>query len=130
MFREEVKILVVDDVNSMRVQIKDLLRAFGFRNVKVAGNGEEAKLALDAEPFHLILSDWQMAPTSGFDLLQYIRQHPTLKEIAFIMVTAEGTKDNVINAIRSGVDAYLIKPLTIAQIQDKVYGVLMKKKVL
>jgi two-component system chemotaxis response regulator CheY len=130
MLREEVGILVVDDVNTMRVQIKDLLRQFGFRKVTLANNGEEAKAYLESEPIHLIMCDWHMTPVDGMEFLKYVRAHDTHKTTAFIMVTAEGTKEKVVEAIKSGVDDYLVKPLTPTQIQNKVYGVLLRKQVL
>jgi two-component system chemotaxis response regulator CheY len=130
MLREEVNILVVDDVNTMRVQIKELLRSFGFRKVLLADNGEQAKLLLDTEPVHLILCDWHMAPTDGIEFLKYVRAHQQHKGMAFIMVTAESTKERVVDAIKLGVDDYLVKPLTPVQIQNKVYGVLLRKQVL
>lgn len=130
MLREEVGILVVDDVNTMRVQIKDLLKTFGFKKITVAGSGEEAKALLESETLHLILCDWHMAPTDGFDFLKYVRAHDVHNGMSFIMVTAESTKERVIEAIKAGVDDYLVKPLTPVQIQNKVYGVLLRKQVL
>ena len=130
MLREEVSILVIDDVNSMRLQIRELLRSFGFRRITMVGSGEEAKQVLKGEEVHLVLSDWHMEPTNGIELLKYIRTLPNAKEISFILVTAETTKEKVIEAIKAGVDDYLIKPLTLQQIQNKVYGVLLRKQVL
>lgn len=123
-------VLVVDDVNTMRVQIKELLRSFGFKNIKSASNGEEAKEILKNYPIHLVLSDWYMTPGDGLDLLYFIRQDEGLKHLPFIMVTAEKTKEKVIQAITVGVDDFLSKPLTIQQIHTKIYNVLVKKKVL
>src|SRR6185437_2163505 len=125
---DESNILVVDDVNTMRTQIRDLLRGFGFQNVTLVANGEEAKVALNAGPIHLILCDWHMEPTDGMALLKYVRTQPTIKNIAFLMVTAESTKELVMEAIKGGVDDYLVKPLTRAQIETKVYTVLLKKR--
>jgi len=130
MLREEVGILVIDDVNTMRVQIKDLLKQFGFRKVTLAANGEDAKGFLESESIHLIMCDWHMAPVDGMEFLKYVRAHDTHKTTAFIMVTAEGSKEKVVEAIKSGVDDYLVKPLTPVQIQNKVYGVLLRKQVL
>lgn len=130
MLREKVSILVVDDVNSMRVQIRELLKGFGFRRVTVAENGEAAKQELEVGAFQLVLADWHMVPCDGFELLKYIRSHPEFKSMPYIMVTAECTKEKVIEAIKAGVDDYLVKPLTPLQIQTKVYGVLLKKQVL
>jgi two-component system, chemotaxis family, chemotaxis protein CheY len=130
MLREEVGILVVDDVNTMRVQIKDLLKQFGFRKVTLAANGEEAKGFLETEAVHLIMCDWHMTPVDGMEFLKYVRAHDRHKATPFIMVTAESTKEKVVEAIKSGVDDYLVKPLTPIQIQNKVYGVLLRKQVL
>jgi two-component system chemotaxis response regulator CheY len=130
MLREEVKILVVDDVNTMRVQVKDLLKSFGFRIVTLAENGEAAKAALNTDTYHLILCDWHMTPTDGIDFLKHVRGNEKTKNTAFIMVTAEGTKEKVVEAIKNGVDDYLIKPLTLEQISTKVHGVLIRKQVL
>ncbi|MGK5082365.1 response regulator [Bdellovibrionota bacterium FG-1] len=130
MLREEVGILVVDDVNTMRVQIKELLNSFGFRKISLASNGQEAQKILTSQPIHLVLADWHMTPTDGMELLKFVRTHEQLKTMAYIMVTAEGTKEQVVLAIKSGVDDYLIKPLTAVQIQNKVYGVLLRKQVL
>lgn len=130
MQKEEVNILVVDDVNTMRVQIKELLKTFGFAKISLAGSGEEAKKVLDSETPNLILADWHMTPVDGLEFLKYVRGHDKYKGIAFLMVTAENTRERVAEAIQAGVDDYLIKPLTPAQIQDKVFAVLVKRKVL
>src|SRR4051812_8499744 len=119
MLREEVCILVVDDVNTMLVQITDLLRGFGFKNFHTAENGEKAKILIEAKSPHLVLCDWHMAPTDGIELLKYVRGSEKHKGVAFIMVTAESTKEQVMEAIKHGVDDYLVKPLTLEQIQNK-----------
>lgn len=125
---QDAAILVVDDVNTMRTQISDLLKGFGFPNVTTVGNGEEAKVALANGKFNLVLSDWHMEPTNGMELLKFVRTTPTLQGIAFVMVTAESTKERVVEAIKAGVDDYLVKPLTRAQIETKVYTILLKKR--
>jgi two-component system chemotaxis response regulator CheY len=130
MTQADISVLVVDDVNSMRVQIKELLKQFGFRNIRLEENIEKAKLAIEMEKFHLILCDWHLGSGTGLDFLMYVRAHPDYGQTAFIMVTAEGTKEMVVAAVKAGVDDYLLKPLTMAQIQNKVYGTLLKKKVL
>ncbi len=130
MIREEVAILVIDDVNTMRIQIKELLRSFGFRSITACANGEEAKKQLESSLFQLVLADWHTSPCDGMELLKFVRSHPVLKNLAFVMVTAENTREKVLEAIQAGVDDYLVKPLTPVQIQNKVYGVLLKRKVL
>ncbi|MGK5089600.1 response regulator [Bdellovibrionota bacterium FG-2] len=130
MLREDINILVVDDVNSIRIHVKELLRTCGFKKIVTASGGEEAKVLLETQPFQLILCDWHMDPTTGFELLRYTRNHPQFCGIAFILVTAENTRDRVLDAVAAGVDDYIVKPLTQAQIQNKVYSVLLKRKVL
>ncbi len=130
MKREDVSILVADDVNTMRIQIKELLRGFGFRKILACPNGEEVKSQLEVQKVHLILADWHMFPTSGLELLTYLRAHPEYQNIAFVMVTAESTMESVVEAVNCGVDEYLLKPLTALQVQTKVYGALLKRRVL
>jgi len=131
MLRDEVNILVIEDVSSMRTQIRMILKSFGFRKITLCENAAEGVRLMDAEQFNLILCDWHLgSDISGLDFLKFVREHPTFKDVGFIMVTAESTRESVIEAIRSGVDDYLIKPLTLEQIESKVYGVLMKKRVL
>ena len=126
---KDVTILVVDDVNAIRVQVKDLLKGLGYRSVVVASSGEEAKEILQSQPIHLILCDWQMTPTSGIDLLKHCRSTIDHCDIAFIMVTASNTQEEVVEAVQAGVDDYIVKPLTIDQIQSKVLKVFIRKKV-
>ncbi len=130
MLLEDVGVLVVDDVNTMRIQIKELLKTFGLCKVTLASNGEEAKQVIGSSPIQLVLVDWQMKPTDGLELLKYLRLHPQHKQMAVIMVTAENTKELVGDAIKAGVDDYLLKPLTLVQIRNKIYGVLLKRGLL
>lgn len=127
MQKDEVSILVVDDVNTVRLQIRELLKSFGFKNITLAESGIEAKVLLDLTPFHLVVADWHMSPMNGLELLKYIRSQPKYQKLAFVMVTAENTKESVISAIQSGVDDYLMKPLTPMAVQNKIYGALLKK---
>ncbi len=127
MQREDVSILIVDDVNTIRVQIRELLKSFGFKKIATAQNGIEAQVLLESEPVHIILADWHMSPVDGHELLLWVRAHRKLARTAFIMVTAENTQAMVVKALKNGVDDFVIKPLTPMQIQNKVYGVLLKK---
>jgi two-component system, chemotaxis family, chemotaxis protein CheY len=127
---DEISVLIADDVNSTRFQIRDLLKESGFKKLTMVGSGEEAKVYLQAEPINLVLCDWYMSPTDGFELLKWVRANAQLKQTPFIMVTGESTKERVIDAIQAGVDDYLVKPLTMVQVQSKVFNVLIKKKVL
>lgn len=126
----EVPILIVDDVQTVRVQLKEILRDHGFANVKSATNGIEALQMLNENPFSLVISDMHMAPMTGIDLVKEVRSKDKLKEIGFIMLTAESTKEKVVEAIKSGIDDYIMKPFKTEHCQLKVIGVLMKRKFL
>src|SRR3989338_8978913 len=110
---QDVAILVVDDVNAMRTQIQELLQKVGFDLIFLASNGVEAKVVLENESeIKLIMADWHMEPVNGLELLEFVRTDKRFSKIAYVMVTAESIKENVIKAIGSGVDDYLVKPLT------------------
>lgn len=124
---QDLHVMVADDVNAMRVQIRDLLKGVGFEKIHLVSSGQEALETLSHHNMHLILCDWRMDPVGGVDLLKTIRSHPQYHNLAFVMVTAEGAKDAVVNAIQSGVDDYLVKPLTSESIQSKVFKTLIKR---
>lgn len=130
MKRSEINVLVIDDVNAVRVQIRDLLVSLGFTQVRVAEDGPSALVLYEAEAFHLVLCDWHMTPMTGLDILKFIRSISKRREVPFIMVTGEVNKERVIEAITMGVDSYIAKPITAAQIENKVKDVLTKKGIL
>jgi len=130
MLREDINVLIVDDVNAMRVQVTELMTGFGFKKLTAVGSVDEAKGVLAAGRTQLVICDWHMTPVDGLELLKYIRSQATLKEIAFLMLTAESTKEKVLEAVKAGVDDYLIKPLMLEQIQTKVQTVLVKRGVI
>lgn len=130
MIREDVNILVVDDVNTMRVQVQELLIAWGFRKVTTAESVDDAKGKLSKDKFDLILCDWHMGASDGMQLLKHVRGDSGMKDMPFILVTAESTKERVVDAVKSGVDDYLVKPITQDMIATKVQAVLKKKGVL
>lgn len=115
------KVLVVDDMASVRKFIK-----FGLEknhpNVEIfeASNGKEAQALLEADKYDLILCDWEMPLMDGHELLNWVRNHPTLKDLPFIMVTAKNEKENVIKALQTGVNGYIIKPFTIEGLIQKL----------
>lgn len=124
---QDLHVLVADDVNAMRVQIRDLLKGVGFEKVHLVSSGQEALDTLSRHNMHLILSDWRMEPMGGVDLLKAVRNHPQYHNLAFVLVTAESAKDHVVQAIQAGVDDYLVKPLTVEAIQSKVFKTLIKR---
>lgn len=125
----DVKVVVIDDVQSMRVQVKEILRSCGFTNLRSAANGVEGLRLLIEESADLLICDWHTAPMSGLELLKEVRAREGMKNTTFIMLTAEGTRERVIEAVKAGVDDYIVKPLTPDLMQLKVVGALLKRKV-
>src|SRR2546430_15627351 len=106
----EMKILVVDDMSTMRWIVKSIFKQLGFTNLEEAENGKEALDKLKAGKFDLVVSDWNMPVMPGIELLKNIRADASLKHIPVLMVTAEAQKDNLMEAIKAGVSNYISKP--------------------
>jgi len=107
-----INVLIVDDFATMRRIIKGVLKQLGFSNLIEAEDGESALKELRKEKIGLIVSDWNMPNMTGLDLLKAVRADSNLKNIPFLMVTAEGQKENVIQAVQAGVSNYIVKPFT------------------
>ena len=119
-----IKVLVVDDFATMRRIVKGVLRQLGFGNVIEAEDGAAALNELKKEKIGLIVSDWNMPNMTGLDLLKAVRGDGELKGIPFIMVTAEGQKENVVEAVKAGVSNYVVKPFTPETFGEKLQKVL------
>jgi two-component system chemotaxis response regulator CheY len=115
-----MKIMVVDDMSTMRRIVKNLLKQLGFANVDEAENGQEALIKLRADKFGFVVSDWNMPVMSGIELLRAIRADEALKAIPVLMVTAEAQKENIIEAVQAGVSNYVVKPFTAEALQEKI----------
>lgn len=113
-------ILVVDDYNTMVRIVKKLLKQIGYENVDEASNGEMALELILAKPYGLIISDWNMEPMTGYELLLKVRANPPTAQTPFILVTAESRPDNVLAAKKAGVNDYLIKPFTAPVLKEKI----------
>ncbi len=113
-------ILVVDDYQTMVRIIRNLLKQVGYENVDAAASGEEALQKIRDKRYSLIISDWNMEPMTGFQLLQKVRELGASSEVPFIMVTAESKTDNVIAARRAGVSHYIVKPFNAATLRSKI----------
>jgi two-component system chemotaxis response regulator CheY len=118
-----IKVLVVDDFATMRRIVKGVLRQLGFSNIIEAEDGNAALNELKKEKIGLIVSDWNMPNMTGLDLLKAVRGDGNLKSIPFIMVTAEGQKENVIEAVKAGVTNYVVKPFTPETFGEKLQKV-------
>ena len=115
-------ILIVDDYQSMRRMLADILKAAGFRNVAYADDGDSAwkKLNETEEPFGLVLLDWMMPGVTGLELLKRIRDSEAFKDLPVLMVTAEAEQQQVVEAVARGVTNYIVKPYTPQTVYDKL----------
>lgn len=118
-----IKVLVVDDFATMRRIVKGALKQLGFKDIIEAEDGKAAYDELKKEKVGLIVSDWNMPNMTGLELLKAVRGDDGLKDIPFLMVTAEGQKDNVVEAIKSGVSNYVVKPFTPDTFSEKLQKV-------
>lgn len=113
-------ILVVDDYNTMVRIIKKLLKQIGYENVDEASNGEEALAKIKEKDYGLIISDWNMEPMTGYDLLKNVRSDDKTSKTPFILVTAESKAENVQAAQQAGVSDYLVKPFSAPVLKEKI----------
>ena len=111
-FDTSIKVLVVDDFATMRRIVKGVLKQLGYNDIIEAEDGEQALKELKKEKIGLIVSDWNMPNMTGLDLLKAVRSDDTLKDTPFLMVTAEGQKENVVQSVQAGASNYIVKPFT------------------
>ncbi len=121
---KEMPIIIVDDYKTMLRIIRNLLKQIGFNNVDEASDGAEALNKMRGKSYSLVISDWNMEPMTGYELLKEVRADDILKKIPFIMVTAESKTDNVIAAKKAGVNNYIVKPFNAATLKQKLTSVL------
>ncbi len=123
---KKMHVLVVDDFPTMRKIIRNLLEQLGFSNIGEAENGADALRKMrEANPkFGLVISDWNMEPMTGLQLLKEVRADNGLKATPFIMITAENKTENVIAAKEAGVNNYIVKPFNAATLKSKIEAVL------
>ena len=117
---KNMRFLVVDDFNTMRRIVRNLLKELGFNNVEEAEDGVDALTNLRAGGFDFVISDWNMPNMDGLELLQTIRADATLGKLPVLMVTAEAKKENIIAAAQAGASGYVVKPFTAATLEEKL----------
>ncbi len=115
-----MNVLIVDDFATMRRILRNILKEIGFTKISETDDGKSALKILKEEIFDLILCDWNMPEMPGIELLNKIRADGELKEIPFVMVTAEAQKDNIMEAVKAGVNSYVVKPFTEEIIRKKL----------
>ncbi len=122
---KNINILIVDDYQTMLRIIKNLLKQVGFNNVDEATDGSMAFHMLQKKDYGLVISDWNMEPMTGLELLQKVRaSNENYNKIPFIMVTAESKTENVIAAKQAGVNNYIVKPFNAETLKTKIESVL------
>ena len=117
---QNMKILVVDDFSTMRRINKNLLRQLGYSNIVEADDGTTALQKLKEEQIDFVVSDWNMPKMTGLELLKSVRKDEQLKDTPFLMVTAESEKEKVVEAVKAGVNNYVVKPFTADTLKEKI----------
>lgn len=121
-----IKVLVVDDQNSVRQMTRMALEEIGFRHILEAENGVQAMETAAVQPLDLIISDYNMPEMDGLGLLRAVRGHPVARKVPFIMLTGRGDRELVVKAAQAGVNNYLVKPFTAAILRGKIEQVVGK----
>ena len=116
-------VLVVDDYNTMIRIIRNLLKQLGFEDIDDASDGSAALAKMQDKKYGLVISDWNMEPMTGYELLKEVRADPGLNKTPFIMVTAESKTENVIAAKKAGVNNYIVKPFNAQTLKTKIEAV-------
>jgi two-component system, chemotaxis family, chemotaxis protein CheY len=120
---KNMPLLIVDDYKTMLRIIRGLLNQLGFSNIDEATDGTMALELLGKKQYGLVISDWNMEPMSGYELLKSVRANPTTKALPFIMITAESKTENVIAAKQAGVSNYIVKPFNADTLKGKIEAV-------
>ncbi|MCC6220867.1 MAG: chemotaxis response regulator CheY [Deltaproteobacteria bacterium] len=122
-----IRVLVVDDFSTMRRIVKNILTSLGFQNIEEAEDGKIALSKVKNGNIGFIISDWNMPNMMGIDFLKEVRADPSIKDIPFLMVTAESQKENVVEALKAGVSDYVVKPFTADTLQQKLEAIFSRQ---
>ena len=126
-FDSSISVLIVDDASTMAHIIRNLLHRIGFKDVDEASGGPSALAKMKLKRYGLVISDWNMEPMTGIDLLRQVRADPGLGKTPFIMVTAKSRREHVIAAKEAGANNYIVKPFNAQTLQTKIEAVLAEK---
>ncbi len=116
----KMKILIVDDMSTMRRIMKNALRQLGYNNIEEAEDGQVAFAKLGQWPVDLVVTDWNMPNMDGLELLKAVRADPTLRALPVLLVTAQAEQKHVLEAIRAGASNYIVKPFTADTLKTKI----------
>jgi len=123
-----IPILIVDDYKTMIRIVRNLLRQLGFEHIDEASDGTMALAKMHTRSYGLVISDWNLEPMTGYDLLQEVRKDPNLASTPFILVTAESKTENIVAAKNAGVSNYIVKPFNAQTLKSKIDAVLSAKE--
>jgi two-component system, chemotaxis family, chemotaxis protein CheY len=121
-----MRFLVVDDSSTMRRIIINTLNKLGYMDIVEAGNGREGVDKLEAGPVDVIVTDWNMPEMSGIDFIRHVRSAPATKDLPVLMVTTNAAKDDIVEALKVGVNSYVVKPFTPDTMKEKIQAVLAR----
>jgi two-component system, chemotaxis family, chemotaxis protein CheY len=119
-----MRFLVVDDSSTMRRIIINTLNKLGHQDVQEAGNGKEGLDRLTTGPVDMIITDWNMPEMSGIDFVRAVRSTSTVRAVPVLMVTTNAAKDDIVEALKAGVNSYVVKPFTPETMREKIESVL------
>ena len=120
---KNIKILIVDDFDTLRMSLKSVLEQLGYPEMDEAKDGQEAIDKLKEKDYDLIISDIDMPVMNGFELLDYVKKDDNLKNIPVIFITAEAEREKIVESIKAGLDAYITKPFSISTLQQKIENI-------
>ena len=120
----EHSIITVDDSSTMRRIIKNTLQKLGFETILEAGNGLEALEVMSKNKVDMIVTDWNMPEMDGLTFVKAVRAKEEYKDLPILMITTEAAKEDILTALRSGVNNYVVKPFTPETLQEKVFKLL------
>jgi two-component system chemotaxis response regulator CheY len=115
-----MRFLVIDDSLPMRRIITNVLSRLGHTDVILAGNGREALKRLETEQIDFVITDWYMPEMSGLDFVRTLRSKEATKDVPIVIVTGNGSKDDVARAIELRVNGYVLKPFTAETLRDRI----------
>ena len=126
----DLSFLVVDDFSTMRRIVGGLLRQCGATRILEAEDGAQALKVIENNRIDFVVSDWNMPNMTGLELLKALRAHPKFARMPVLLVTAEGKKENIVEAAQAGADGYIVKPFTQDTLQEKITRILSKQAAL
>ena len=115
-----MRILIVDDMSTMRRILRGTLNDLGYKDVTEAEGGREAIPILEGGSFDLLITDWNMPDMAGIDLVKHVRSNDKFNGMPILMVTAEAKREQVVEAVGAGVNGYVVKPFTPAGLKEKL----------